>query len=59
MEIQDLIGDNLPIITDGLIESVKKAFIFPNSTFYHLANGDEVCSFLEEHKGKKCFTISW
>lgn len=58
-EVSDIIGEELPIITDDLIERVKKAFDLPNITGYSLAKVEDVLKFLTKHKGKKAFTISW
>ncbi len=50
---------NGTIIDDKMIEDIKEAFNLPNTTSYNIANVDEVVAFLEEHRGKEVFTISW
>lgn len=67
--VSDLIGEELPIVDDDLIAGVRQAFDLPNNTAkeggvmsgqgYHLAKADEVVAFLEQHKGKRVFTVSW
>jgi hypothetical protein len=58
-EIADIIGEELPIIDDALINKVRNALRAPNDTSYEINDNDEIISFLIEHKGKKCFTVSW
>lgn len=57
--INEAIGEDLPILTDELIEKICAAFDLPNTTEYNLATADKVRPFLEEHRGKKVYTISW
>jgi len=67
--ISDIIGEELPIIDDNLIGRIIGEFNLTNKTEkpdsvwdgkgYALANPYGVRSFLEEHKGKRAFTISW
>jgi hypothetical protein len=59
VKISDLIGEELPIITDGLINKIVEAFNAENNTSYSLANPKEVEDFLKQYKGLPCFTISW
>lgn len=59
MIVNDLIGEDLPEITDALIESVVVALQTPNTTDYTICTADEVLAFLQKHKGKRIFTISW
>lgn len=58
-QVSSIIGEDLPVIDDQLIEKIARAFDAPNDTSYSLANKDEVVAFLEEHKGLRCFTASW
>jgi hypothetical protein len=68
-DIADLVGEDLPIIDDEFIAKVVAAFKQPNNTAkevgpwsgkgYSLAKAEEVKAFLELHKGKKVFQISW
>lgn len=55
----DLIGDELPVVDDALIEGVVRAMGLPNATRYSLAEVDEVRAFLEAHRGLRAFTVSW
>ena len=57
--VSDIIGEELPVIDDELIGKVKAAFELPNETTYRLADPGEVIAFLEQHKGKQAFTVSW
>ena len=66
--ISELI-DGLTVIDDELIEKVKEAFQQPNNTIqengvwggngYKLNDPKKVIKFLKQHKGRKCFTVSW
>lgn len=56
--INDLIGEDWPVLDDELIEKILKSFDIPNETACRLAELDEVRAFLQEHKGEKAFTIS-
>ncbi|MFA5132481.1 MAG: hypothetical protein WC444_04150 [Candidatus Paceibacterota bacterium] len=47
------------MIDDILISKIGVAFDAGNGTSYSLANREEVLSFLEQHRGKKVFTVSW
>lgn len=57
--INEAIGEDLPELTDELIEKICAAFDLENTTGYNLATADKVRPFLEEHRGKKVYTISW
>lgn len=57
--ICDIIKEDLPVIDDALISKIVNACSVENSTDYDTANPDKVKLFLEEHKGKKVFTVSW
>lgn len=57
--IKDLIGENLPTIDEELIDKIEAALNAKNTTDYSVAKPDEVVGFLLQHKGKKCFTVSW
>lgn len=59
MQISELIGEDLPVLDDELIAKILAAFDTPNATGYSLAAADEVAEFLEQHKGKQVFTVSW
>lgn len=57
--IRELIGEELPTIDDELILKVREAFASTNDTAYGIADVDDVITFLEAHRGKKVFTVSW
>jgi hypothetical protein len=48
-----------PVITDELIENTMIAFDSPNKTNLGVVDRELVRAFLETHKGKRAFTISW
>jgi hypothetical protein len=58
-KISALIGENEPVIDDDLIAKVREAFESTNDTSYSIANVNDVIAFLEVHRGKKAFTVSW
>lgn len=58
-EVHDIIGEDLPVIDDELIQKILKAFDLENKTSYSLAKKEDIEKFLLEHKGKKAFTVSW
>lgn len=58
-QVHEVIGEHLPVINDALIAEVGSAFDLPNSTGYRLAERSKVIAFLESHKGKRTFTVSW
>ena len=67
--IFDIIGEDLPILDDVMIEKIRDAFNLPNRSIknggvyegkgYALADVDKVVAFLNQHKGKRVFTVSW
>lgn len=57
--IQELIGEELPVIDDELIEKILDAFDSENKTGYRIAKKEDVEKFLIENKGKRVFTVSW
>jgi len=58
-KVQEIIGEDQPVIDEELIQKVMDAFTEKNKTQYTIAKPQEVWAFLESHKGKKAFTISW
>lgn len=58
-KISDLVGEDLPVLDDTLASEIMDAFKLENETSYDLAKPDEVKRFLEMHKGKRVFTVSW
>lgn len=57
--IQELIGEDLPVLDAALEAKIIAALEGANSTSYSLAKPDEVRAFLKDHHGKRLFTISW
>jgi hypothetical protein len=57
--IHNIIGEGFRVIDDLLIAKIRKAFSLKNETGYDLAYEAEIIKFLEENKGKECFTVSW
>lgn len=48
------------VIDDAMISVVREAVSAPNMTGYHMRmNLHELPKFLEEHKGKPCYSICW
>jgi hypothetical protein len=58
-EVYEIIGEGLPVIDDALIEKIRTALGAQNRTGYNVTDPDPVIRFLEQHRGKPCFTISW
>lgn len=57
--VVNLIGETQPVINDAFIDGIRDAFAKSNDTSYSIADVDEVVLFLNGHKGKKVFTVSW
>lgn len=57
--VHELIGEEWPVVDDALIAQIGAAMRLENATSYRLADVDEVLAFLERHKGKRAFTVSW
>jgi hypothetical protein len=58
-QVNEIIGENLPIVDDALIEKIHLAVGVPNNTSYDVTGEHEVIAFLEKHRGKRAFTVSW
>lgn len=59
MKISDLIGEDLPVLNDELINNIIEALQSENTTLYELASPERVRPFLETYKGERVFTVSW
>lgn len=57
--IWEAVGEDLPEIDNAFIEKICVAFELENTTEYKLTTAAKVLVFLEEHRGKKVYTISW
>lgn len=67
--ISELVGEDLPVIDDKLIDGIKQALGLPNNTArqdgvmagagYAISDENGVIAFLEQHRGERVFTVSW
>ena len=67
--VNEIIGEDLPVVDDELIEEIRAALCLSNGTArpdgvhggvgYGVSEPGDVCAFLEQHKGERAFTISW
>ena len=57
--VSDLVGEDLPVLTDALIEAICEALRVPNRTIVHVATVSAVRPFLLAHEGEPVFTLSW
>ena len=57
--VQEIIGEDLPVIDGDLIERIGTALSMTNTTKYHIVDRDKVLTFLRKHMGKQVFTVSW
>lgn len=58
-KIAELIGEDLPVCDDALIAQITAALNVPNRTDYELKDSEKVIAFLNAHKGKRLFHVSW
>jgi len=58
-EINDIIGEDFPVIDEEMINKIDEAFDLPNKTNYKLADRRIVIKFLKGWIGHKVFTVSW
>lgn len=57
--IYEVIGEDLPVLDLALLKKIIDALSLDNDTGYSLAEPAEVEAFLNQHMGKRLFTISW
>lgn len=57
--ISEIIGEDLPVIDDGLIARISEALQLENTTSYSLANAQKILDWLNQNRGRKVYTISW
>jgi hypothetical protein len=55
----DIIGEELPVIDQTLLDQVEEALKTTNTSVYNLENLDNVLEFLKKHRGERIFTVSW
>jgi hypothetical protein len=58
-KVQEIVGEDQPVIDDELIAKIVDAFGEENKTQYRITSVKKVWTFLQEHRGEKVFTISW
>lgn len=56
--IGELLQD-VPVLTLDLLDEIREALQFENTTSYSTASTGSIIEFLQEHLGKRVFTISW
>lgn len=57
--VNDLVGEDHPLIDDALIDKICKAMDVENPTGYSVASVDSISDWLGRHKGQRAFTVSW
>lgn len=57
--VNEVIGEDLPVLDGELFERIIGAFSEENTTDYSLAKVEDVRTFLQAHMGKQLFTVSW
>lgn len=57
--VSDAIGEDLPVLDGELFERIIGAFSEENRTIYSLAKEENVRAWLQQHMGKRLFTVSW
>lgn len=57
--IHEAIGGDLPVLDEELKAKILGAFGEKNSTGYSVSGADEIEEFLNQHMGKRLFTVSW
>jgi len=58
-KVSEIVGEHQPIVDDEFIDSIRSAFNSDNTTMYNCADKEDVVEFLNAHRGKRAFTISW
>ena len=57
--VREILHD-MPIIDNKIIEAISRVCTHPNDSIYSTgSNFEDIHKFLEEHRGKQCFTVSW
>ncbi|HEX2905899.1 MAG TPA: hypothetical protein VHO69_03515 [Phototrophicaceae bacterium] len=57
--VEDIVGDQLLVIDDTLIDRIQTALNLPNVTQYRVTESPPVIEFLNQHRGRRAFTVSW
>lgn len=57
--VNEIIGENLPICDEILIENIMTSFYLPNKTSYRTAQAKKINTWLKNHMKYNLFTISW
>ena len=58
-KIQEIIGEDLPVIDNEMIEKIGNALGLENTTYYDVSSDVPIVSFLMKHRGEQVFTMSW
>lgn len=58
-KISELIGEDLPILDESLLNQIVDALQLENTTEYRINEPDKVKEFLNEHMGEKLFIVNW
>lgn len=58
-EVEEVMGEDCPVLNEALEARILAAFDLPNTSRYRVAAKDDVAKFLAEHRGKRICTISW
>jgi hypothetical protein len=57
--VASIIGEDLPVLDEDLVNRIIGAYELPNRTNYELAAPEPVVEFLRAHQGQRIFTVSW
>lgn len=58
--VNEIVGEDLPVIDDELIGKFQQAFADAKAhEFYDTVQEAKVIEFLDSHRGKPVFTVSW
>ncbi len=58
-DIEDIVGNHLPVVDEVLIEYVRHALRRKNTTPYPLADAADVVTFMDAQRGHRAFTVRW
>lgn len=58
-KIQEIVGEDLPVIDNEMIKKVGDALGLENKTHYDVSSDVPIISFLMKHRGEQVFTVSW
>ena len=58
-DIEAIVGANLPVIDEVLIEHVRHALRQNNTTAYPLAEAADIVTFMDAQRDHRAFTVRW